>query len=109
MIRKAFRMTVNSERYGEYERRHQPIWKELEQVLSAHGVHRYSIFLDEADGSLFGYAEIEDEARWAAISDTDPCKRWWTFMRDIMPTNDDHSPRSTNLREVFHLDRPVSS
>lgn len=97
-------MHVNAGQHDEYERRHQPVWHELEQVLSAHGVHRYSIFLDEADGSLFAYVEVEDEARWEAISDTDTCKRWWTFMRDIMPTNDDHSPRSTILREVFRLE-----
>ena len=97
-------MTVNPGQHEEYQRRHQPAWRELEDVLSAHGAHRYSIFLDEGDGSLFGYVEVEDEARWNAIADTDACRRWWTFMRDIMPTNDDHSPRSTDLREVFHLD-----
>jgi L-rhamnose mutarotase len=73
-------------------------------VLHAHGVHDYSIFLDETDGSLFGYVEIEDEARWDAIAQTPVCRRWWTHMRDIMPTNPDDSPRSVALREVFHLD-----
>jgi L-rhamnose mutarotase len=32
------------------------------------------------------------------------CRRWWTYMRDIMPTNPDDSPRSRPLREMFHLD-----
>ena len=104
MIRKAFRMAVNPSEYEEYERRHSPIWQELEDVLRAHGVHDYSIFLDETDGSLFGYVEIEDEARWDAIARTEVCRRWWTYMRDIMPTNPDDSPRSRPLREVFHLD-----
>src|SRR5215207_4718869 len=84
MIRKAFRMAVNPSELGEYERRHSPIWPELENVLRAHGAHDYSIFLDETDGSLFGYVEIEDEARWDAIARTDVCRRWWTYMRDIM-------------------------
>ena len=104
MIRKAFRMAVNPGELAEYARRHAPIWQELRDVLREHGVHDYSIFLDETDGSLFGYVEIEDEARWDAIAGTDVCQRWWKYMRDIMPTNPDNSPRSVELREVFHLD-----
>ena len=104
MIRKAFRMAVNPSEMEECERRHSPIWEELEDVLRAHGAHDYSIFLDETDGSLFGYVEVEDEARWDAIAQTEVCRRWWTYMRDIMPTNPDDSPRSRPLREVFHLD-----
>src|SRR6187549_3946001 len=47
MIRKAFRMSVHAGQQAEYERRHRPIWKELEDVLIAQGVHTYSIYLDE--------------------------------------------------------------
>jgi L-rhamnose mutarotase len=104
MIRKAFRMAVNPGEAEEYARRHAPIWQELRDVLTEHGVRDYSIFLDETDGSLFGYVEVEDEARWRAIAETDVCRRWWKHMRDIMPTNPDNSPRSVELREVFHLD-----
>ena len=103
MIRKAFRMSVHPGRHEEYERRHRPIPAELEAVLTEHGVHDYSIFLDERDGSLFAYVEIEDEDRWAAIAGTPECRRWWRYMREIMPSNDDDSPRSDELREVFHL------
>jgi L-rhamnose mutarotase len=104
VIRKAFRMTVHPGQHAEYERRHSPIWQELQDVLAEHGAHRYSIFLDESDGSLLGYVEIEDEARWKAIAETAVCRRWWRYMRDIMPVNADDSPRSVELREVFHLD-----
>jgi L-rhamnose mutarotase len=104
VIRKAFRMSVNPGEHAEYERRHRPIWKELEDVLLAHGVRTYSIYLDDATGDLFAYAEIEDEARWEAVSRTDVCRRWWRRMRDIMPTHPDDSPVSGPLREVFHLD-----
>ena len=97
-------MAVNPQEAEEYAHRHSPIWPELQAVLREHGVHDYSIFLDETDGSLFGYVEIEDEARWDAIAQTPVCRRWWTHMRDIMPTNPDDSPRSVPLREVFHLD-----
>jgi L-rhamnose mutarotase len=104
MIRKAFRMRVDAGAAEEYERRHRPVWKELEGTLLAHGVVTYSICLDPETGDLFGYVEIEDEARWAAIAGTDVCRRWWQYMCDIMPANPDNSPVSRDLREVFHLD-----
>ena len=103
MIRKGFRMRVHEGAAEEYERRHQPVWKELEETLRAQGVGTYSIFLDAETGDLFGYVEIEDEARWAAIATTDVCQRWWRHMRDIMPANADNSPVARDLREVFHL------
>ena len=105
MIRKAFRTTVNPGQHAEYERRHRPIWQELADVLIAHGVHTYSIYLDPETGDLFGYVEIEDEARWAAVADTEVCRRWWQHMKDIMPTHPDASPQWRALREVFHLER----
>jgi L-rhamnose mutarotase len=104
MLRKAFRMSVHSGQAVEYERRHRPIWPELERVLFEHGVRSYSIFLDEATNDLFAYAEIDDEATWRAIADTDVCQRWWRHMREIMPANQDDSPLASDLREVFHID-----
>jgi L-rhamnose mutarotase len=105
-MRKAFRMSVNRGSEAEYERRHHPIWPELERTLLEHGVQSYSIYLDPATGDLFAYAEIEDEARWAAIAETDACRRWWRFMREIMPANADDSPVARDLPEVFHLEAP---
>jgi L-rhamnose mutarotase len=104
MIRKAFIMSVNAGQEKEYARRHQPIWAELAAVLKAHGGHNYSIFLDPSTRQLFGYVEIEDEARWAAVAQTDVCKRWWKHMGDVMPSNPDNSPVSRGATEVFHLD-----
>lgn len=104
MIRRAFLMQVNPDQHTEYEKRHNPIWPELHQVLKSHGVHNYSIFLDKATHQLFGYVEIEDEARWSAIADTAECKKWWAYMKDIMPSNPDNSPKSKELKEVFHID-----
>jgi L-rhamnose mutarotase len=104
MIRKAFVMSVHAGKEQEYERRHRPIWKELEDTLKSHGVHNYSIFLMPETRQLFAYAEIEDEAQWSAIADTDVCKRWWKFMADMMPSNPDNSPVGVGLREVFHME-----
>jgi L-rhamnose mutarotase len=63
MIRNAFVMTVHPDQHAEYARRHNPIWPELAEVLKAHGVCSYAIFLLPETNQLFGYAEIEDEAR----------------------------------------------
>ena len=105
MIRKAFRMYVNPDAHAEYEHRHRPIWGELEATLKDHGVSKYSIFLEPESDQLFGYAEVESDERWAAIAGTDVCKRWWVYMKDVMPTNPDNSPVSTELKEVFHIEK----
>ena len=81
MIRKAFVMSVHPGSEAEYERRHRPIWPELEATLKVHGVHNYSIFLHPETRQLFAYAEIESEERWAAIAQTEVCRRWWKLRR----------------------------
>ena len=98
-------MSVHPDRHAEYVRRHDPIWRELEDALLAHGVSSYSIYLDPETSDLFGYAEIESEERWQTIASTDVCRRWWRHMRDLMPSNPDDSPIARDLREVFHLER----
>ena len=97
-------MSVNDGAEVEYEKRHNPIWKELEDTLVAHGVTSYSIFLQPDTRQLFAYAEIKSEERWAAIAETDVCRRWWEHMSELMPTNDDGSPVGIDLREVFHIE-----
>ena len=103
MIRKAFRMSVHHGQEDEYARRHNPIWQELADMLVAHGVRNYSIFLDRQTGDLFAYVEIESEERWDAIAATEVCRRWWRHMSDVMPSKADGEPLSRPLAEVFHL------
>ena len=104
LLRKAFVMSVHPGHEQEYERRHNPIWKELEDTLKSQGVHNYSIFLHPQTRQLFAYAEIEDESQWNAIANSDICKKWWQHMADVMPSNPDNSPVATDLHEVFHID-----
>ena len=106
LIRKAFVLEVNAGCEAEYERRHRPIWAELESILKAHGAHHYSIFLHPDKKHLFAYAEIEDEDRWNAIAKTEVCQKWWKWMSEIMETNSDMSPKAENCKEVFHLRQP---
>lgn len=104
MIRKAFKMCLYPGMAQEYERRHQALWPEMKEMIHAYGGHNYSIFLDDETNILYGYLEVEDEVRWSDSANTEICRKWWDYMVDIMDTNPDNSPVSTDLRCVFHLD-----
>ena len=104
MIRRAFRMSVHAGQAAEYERRHNPIWRELEDTLLEHGVLSYSIFLDPVAGDLFAYVEMESQERWDQVASTEVCRRWWRHMREVMPSHADDSPVSREIREVFHIE-----
>lgn len=104
MIRKAYLMTLKPGCQEDYERRHNPIWAELQSMLKAHGVSNYSIFLNRDTDQLFAYAEIESEDRWQQIAQTEACQRWWAQMKELMLANQDNSPVTLDLYEVFHID-----
>ncbi len=98
-------MSVHAGRAAEYARRHQPIWPELEDMLLAHGVGAYTIFIDPVTNELFAYVEFESEEQWAAIAETPVCQRWWAHMSELMPSRADNSPVMTGLDEVFHIEK----
>jgi L-rhamnose mutarotase len=103
MIRKAFIMQLNAGQEEEYQKRHEPIWPELESTLKSHGVHSYSIFFDPETLTLFATVEFEDESQRTSIAKTEVCQRWWKYMRDVMPSNPDNSPVSKELKQMFQL------
>lgn len=104
-MRVAFKMKLNEGNEKEYEKRHNPIWEELKEVLLNHGVTDYSIFLDKKSNDLFAYAEIEDREQWDDVANTDVCKKWWDYMAPLMEVDDDKSPVSIELKEVFHIEK----
>ena len=104
MKRKAYLMNLKPGVEAEYERRHNPIWPELQQMLKNHGVSNYSIFLDRKTSKLFAYVEIESEDLWAKIAETPVCKRWWAEMKELIFSNPDNSPIVEVIDEVFHID-----
>lgn len=73
-------------------------------MIHEYGGTNYTIFLDEETNTLFGYIELENENKWDQSADTEICRKWWKYMADIMETNDDNSPISISLKNVFHLD-----
>src|SRR5258708_5344693 len=104
MLRKAYLMNLRPGVEAEYERRHNPIWPELQQMLKDHGVNNYSIFLDRKTSKLFAYVEIESEESWSKIADAPVCKRWWAEMKELIFSNPDNSPIVEVIDEVFHID-----
>lgn len=104
MVRRAFKMQLHPGYIGEYKRRHDELWPELTKLLKDAGIEDYSIFLDEETLTLFGVMKVTDENMTADLPNNPVMKRWWTYMKDIMDSNEDHSPVSINLIEVFHLD-----
>ena len=106
MIRKAFVMSVHPGREAEYEARHNPIWSELEETLKDYSVSTYTIFLHTGSRQLFAYVEVEDQAKWDAIAETSICRRWWTYIRELMPSNPEYSPGSEELREILQIEKP---
>jgi len=103
MARLAFKMKLFPGFEGEYKKRHDEIWPELEQVLKHAGIGEYSIFLDEETNSLFGVLNITDPKNLDDLPHQEVMKRWWKYMADIMESNPDNSPVSVPLKEVFYL------
>lgn len=103
MKRLAFRMKVFPGMEEEYQKRHDAIWPELMALLKETGIADYSIFLDQSDGSLFGVLLVEHEVKMAELPKHPIMQKWWTYMKDIMDTNADHSPVSIPLQEVFYM------
>ena len=83
MIRKAFVMSVHAGREAEYARRHQPIWQELADVLKAHGVRTYSIFLDGSVlPELQKFLRTQKEKGAVEIAG----KKWAVSFRSVFPS-----------------------
>lgn len=101
---KAFKMKLYEGMAEEYEKRHNALWNEMKNMIHEYGGKNYSIFLDKDTNILFGYIELENEDKWNKSADTEICRKWWHYMADIMETNPDESPASTDLKKVFHLD-----
>lgn len=87
----------------EYKKRHDEIWPGMVEILNGAGVSDYSIFLDEQTGYLFGVLKAENTALVDDLKNSPLMQQWWQFMSDIMETNNDNSPVTTPLKEVFYL------
>src|SRR6266498_3584757 len=103
MQRVAFKMKLFKGCEDEYRKRHDELWSELKQLLKQAGICDYSIFLDETTNDLFAYLMTDDVKKLNELPDEPVVKKWWSYMKDIMETNEDNSPVSVPLKEVFYL------
>ena len=104
MQRLAFKMKLKTGQKQAYIKRHDEIWPELKALLKANGVSEYSIFLDEETNTLFAFQKVSGESGSQDLATNDIVKKWWDFMADIMEVNQDNSPVSIPLEEVFYLE-----
>ncbi len=103
MQRIAFKMKLFKGKEAEYKKRHDEIWPELKSLLKQTGIEDYSIFLDEETNVLFGVLKINDPMQLDELPLHPIMKKWWSYMKDIMETNEDNSPVSVRMSEVFYL------
>ena len=104
MKRHAFAMRLKSGNEAEYKRRHDEIWPELVAELRKAGISDYSIYLDRKTNTLFAFQYLADDAADADLPSLPVVKKWWHMMKDLMETNNDESPVSEDLQEMFHMD-----
>ena len=103
MHRFAFKMKLFKGCEEEYKRRHNQLWPDLKLLLQQASVKEYSIFLEEESSTLFGYLTTSDRDKFNLLKDDLIMQKWWLYMKDIMETNEDNSPVTTNLKELFYL------
>lgn len=88
----------------EYQKRHAEIWPEVKKLLKDSLIYDYSIYLDEETDVLFAFQKTRGEEGSQDLGGEEIIKKWWAYMADIMETNEDNSPVSIPLKEVFHMD-----
>ncbi len=103
MQRIAFKMKLYKGQEEEYKKRHDELWPELADLLSQAGIQDYSIFLDEETNILFGVLKIADKTQLDKLPEQPIMKKWWAYMKDIMESNEDNSPVSIPLKNVFYF------
>ena len=103
MGRTAFKMKLKAGFEEKYKKRHDEIWPELKTLLKDAGISDYSIFLDGETNTLFAVQNQKGEGSSQDLGSNPIVQRWWKYMADIMETNEDHSPVTIPLKEVFYL------
>lgn len=102
-MKRAFKMKLNEGQIEEYKKRHNQVYPELVEQFKLAGVSTYTIWFDEETNYLFAFVELENNDVWNNISETEACQKWWKFMANIMETNSDNSPVSTDLELAYEL------
>lgn len=104
--RVAFRLQVRPELLDEYRAVHSPVRREMLEAIAASGRRNYSLFLDDTDGTIFGYYEVDDDdAAQASLAASDVATRWEAEMsRFFVATEGRADQAARRLTEVFNLE-----
>ncbi len=106
MQRICFQLHVRPDGVEEYVRRHEAVWPEMRDALTAAGWHNYSLFMGP-EGTVTGYVECEDfEQARRAMGRTDVNARWQREMAPFFQGLEGKRPDEgmAPLPEIFHLD-----
>ncbi len=99
----AFTMKLLPGNEEAYEKRHNEIWPELSALLRESGIEEYHIFLDKSSGTLFAFQRVNEKQSLSELPRHPIMKDWWAYMKDLMETNPDNSPKVKRLENVFTL------
>lgn len=104
--RVAFRLQVRPELLDEYRAVHSPVRREMLEAIAQSGRRNYTLFLDETDGTLFGYYEVDDDdAAQASLASSEVATRWEAEMGRFFVATDGRADQAARrLTEVFNLE-----
>ncbi len=100
-MRHAFRMRLQPGCESIYKEKHDAVWPGVEAALLADGVTSFSIYRSGLD--LFAYIESTQPGKDPQEADQ-VTRDWWKMMESYMESNDDHTPKTWDLEEMYHLE-----
>jgi L-rhamnose mutarotase len=107
MRRVGFQIQIRRDKVEEYREAHRTVWPEVLAVITKHGWHRYSIFMND-DAMVFGYFETESDfaTAFAGFASEEVVARWSESLGDLAEIPEGGGPEDiiVELEEVFHLD-----
>lgn len=81
---KVFAMKLQEDLEKEYEKRHDELWPEMENLVEMYGGQHYSTFFDSSTNNLFGSIELVEQGKWNQEADSAVCQMWHSHMSDIV-------------------------
>ena len=98
----AFKMLLNSDQAKVYKKRHDEIWDDLVVLLKDAGISG-QYFLDPETNILFAVLKRTKDHRMEELPKHEVMQRWWSFIGDIMATQEDGAPVVKPLEFMFHM------
>ena len=102
MSRVVFALRLPRENVAEYTARHDAMWPDLREAITAQGGHNFTIYAAPSMDCVFGVVDVESIPEWSAGASSELTRKWWRYMSEVMPTNPDYSPVEIPLSTVFH-------